>query len=292
MKNLYSLILCASSFLSVTAQVPDTDIFLIEIRKDKNKLEFGKPVNITDRPGYDNQPVFSKGSDRIYYVSMEDTTQTDIIEYNIREKQSKKTAETPESEYSPAQISGTQVFSVVRVDADKGQRLYMYESDPASAELLIDGIDSVGYYHWMNDTTVALVVLNNGFELYVYEMYSHQFIIAAKNIGRCLLTEPASGNLIFTTTTGDETSLMKLNPETFEIELLCQGYKGSKDYIITPEGELWTGWEGKLYALDLNGEKQWKQIADFSESAGNFYRLAISGNAKYLAIVAFKGERP
>ena len=290
-KIIFSLVLILS-FAGMKSQIPDTDIFLIEIKNEKKQLVFGEPLNITDRPGYDNQPVFSQDDKEILYVSYEDTIQTEIFSYNIEKHTSTLTGTTPESEFSPVFINGTNEISIVRVDSDKAQRLYKYETTPGNAELLIDGVDSVGYYKWINDTTIALVVLNNGLELHVYELFSQQFIVAAKNVGRCLFIEPNSGKLIYTTTSNEETSLMTLDLETFESEFYFKGYKGAKDYVLTSSGELWTGWEGKLYSLNLSDKKEWIEIADFTKTVGPFYRLALSNNGKFLAVVSYKEKRP
>ena len=281
-----------ASTLFIFAQVPETDVFLIEIKTEKYILSFGKPLNITDKKGYDNQPVFSPANNSLLYVSMEDTIQTDIYFYDIVNKKTVKTANTPESEFSPNYISGNKGISIVRVDSDKAQRLYKYTSSPNDAEVLIEGVDSVGYYKWMNDSTLALVVLNNGLELHIYELFSQQFIVAVKNVGRCLLTDPETGHLIFSTGSSGESTLMKLNPETYEAELYCNGYKDSKDYVFTIKGALWTGWEGKLFELDIKKSKEWMELADFTKSVGFFYRLALSSNGNYLAVVSYKDVRP
>ena len=38
---------------------PSTDIFLVDVLKRGGQLALGTPVNITFRPGYDNQPSFT-----------------------------------------------------------------------------------------------------------------------------------------------------------------------------------------------------------------------------------------
>jgi hypothetical protein len=50
------------------------------------------------------------------------------------------------------------------------------------------------------------------------------------------------------------------------------------------------GMEGKLYLSENN--TGWKLTADFSLDIKNFYRLAVSSDGNYIALVAFTGKKP
>ena len=293
MKLTIITIIALFGFTLTIAQVPSTEIFLIDLGKDKSNPIFDKSINISNNPGYDNQPSFSSSNDRIVFVSMRDSSQTDIYEYVISKKIATALAIKPESEYSPVYISGSKDISIVRVDADKGQRLYRFNDTSYDANLVIEGIDSVGYYCYLNDSTIALAVLNNGMDLYIYETSSSQFIIVANGIGRCLLRHPATNELIFTIKSPDGTvTLMKFDMETGIKNHFADGIPGVEDYVFSPSGELWAGHDGKLFSMVLGSEKEWKEIADFSETIGTFYRMALSPDGRYLAVVAFEGKRP
>ena len=278
----------------VKAQMPDTEIYIIAIsHSEDGEMRFGTPVNITDKAGYDNQPVFTSNSDRIIYVSQVDSNQTDLFEYDIKKETTTLLGTTEESEYSPGFVPLSNEISVVRVDKDKSQKLYSFETNPAEAYMEIEGLDSIGYYRWINDTILGLVVLNNGLELYIYELTTRQYVIADKNVGRCLMIDPGSGNLLYTKPSGDgPVQIMIADKNTFDTELFVEGYKNSEDYLITPGNEIWTGSDGLLYSMNLKKRKEWRQIADFSKTVGSFYRLAISPDGKYLALVSYKGSRP
>lgn len=69
--------------------------------------------------------------------------------------------------------------------------------------------------------------------------------------------------------------------------------KGVEDFAITRDGKLMCGKEGKLYMLNpYQGEKIWKQVADFSKTAGNFYRISVSPRNDKIAIVGYAGKKP
>src|SRR5262245_53339459 len=63
---------------------PSTDIFVVDLTMHEGVLQLGKPVNVTHRPGYDNQPSFFS-DDEIFYTSIREG-QADIYAFNLRTK--------------------------------------------------------------------------------------------------------------------------------------------------------------------------------------------------------------
>ena len=103
---------------------PDTDIFLVDLTQ--NPLHLGKPTNITQRKGYDNQPSFTPDGSSLLYTSLREGGQTDIYRYTIASKAIDALTHTLESEYSPTITPNSAFFSVIRVEADKTQRLWQF----------------------------------------------------------------------------------------------------------------------------------------------------------------------
>lgn len=292
MKKYLLISLALIPFATTTAQVATTEIFLVDVIKKDKKISFSTPKNITNREGYDNQPEFSADGKKILYVSMADTLQSDIYEYTIEDSTTKQISETPESEYSPKYAPNGKTLAVVQVDIDKGQRLYQFTGDPQDLYNLTQGLDSVGYYTWLNDTVVALACLNNGLELYIYEVTTSQFVMLGKGIGRCLLREPLLGDLIYTRQDGENVTLVRYEMATGENITFCDGLPGVQDYVFNKDGKILASSEGKLYSIDPNGDKKWVELADFSKTVGTFYRIAVSPNGKQLALVSYQGKRP
>ena len=85
MKKLFSLIFGLISIIT-NAQLPDTEIYVADFSSACGKIKISNPVNITKRKGYDNQPSFSPDGKKIYYVSVIDTTQSDIYCYDLATK--------------------------------------------------------------------------------------------------------------------------------------------------------------------------------------------------------------
>lgn len=269
------------------AQMPQTDIYLIPI--NTGSTSFGIPVKITDNPGYDNQPEFSPDGKSILYTSLRDSNQTDIYDYDIASGTTSLIVSSPlESEYSPRYIN-TGSISMVRVNTEKSQHLVIYDMNTKIYRQIVQNIDSVGYYRFINDSIIALAVLNEGMDLVIYRANSHEHFISDSGIGRCLLKNPLTGELFYT-----------LKDENGKINLIiggndlpfAMGLDDTEDYTYTPSGVIWAGKEGKLFKYQPDNGGQWIEIADFSTSIGNFYRLTVSNDGRYLAVVSFIGKKP
>ncbi len=283
------LFLLISSFLN--AQLPETDIFLCKIKKDSFNYSFSKPENITDHKGYDNQPCFTPDGNRILYVSVKDTIQSDIYSYDLKAKISIQFTDTKESEYSPSYTKDGTTVSVVRVDMDSGQRFYRLPINNSGNEMLVKNTDSIGYACWLKDSILAMFILGPANTLQVLNTKNSERKLIASDIGRCMKLSPDESKMYF---------VIKGNPSDWYIYSMdCKEYSlkrisstlpNCEDFAILPDGSLLMGSEGKLFILENNSE--WKMIADFSNELSGFYRIAVNNDGTLLALVAFTGKKP
>src|SRR5262249_14975831 len=78
---------------------PHTEIYLSPLKIAGETIAVGPPENITNNPGYDNQPFFTADGG-ILFTSIRGpagTTQTDIYRYDIASKRVMPITQTPES---------------------------------------------------------------------------------------------------------------------------------------------------------------------------------------------------
>src|SRR5689334_6945704 len=81
MKKLFAVALlfaCLTSFAQT-----GSEIIVFDLKVRKNKVSISNPKNITNHPGYDNQPSFHPKGGFIYYSSFNDDGRSDIKRYNM-----------------------------------------------------------------------------------------------------------------------------------------------------------------------------------------------------------------
>ncbi|MGH9943493.1 MAG: TolB family protein [Pyrinomonadaceae bacterium] len=275
------------------SQPPSTDIFLVEVVRRGGQLSFGRPANVTRREGYDNQPAFLPGGESFLYTSQRDG-QTDIYRYDLKTGQSVRLTETAESEYSPTPAPGGQFFSVIRVEADKTQRLWKFPlrggGGLPAASLVLEKIKPVGYHAWLGEQTLVLFVLGTPNTLQLVDAKTEQAAIVGENVGRSLnLVPKRKGELSFVHKISEKEWLIKtLDPQTRRVETLAPTLAGSEDFVWLPDGSaILSARGGKIYRLSPGRAEDWQEVADFS-AAGvkEITRLALSPRGDRLALVA------
>ena len=264
---------------AVAAPPPATDIYLADLRVDHGRVSVGAPVNVTARPGYDNQPFFLPDGRAFLYTSIREDSQADIYRYDIARRTSVRLTTTRESEYSPTPLPDGRGFSVVRVEADSTR-----------PRLVLDSIKPVGYHAWRDAHTLVLFVLGTPPTLQIADARtpgSHGAIVAS-NIGRSLQRVPRSRTIAFVQRDSVAGNwITEVNPQTKAVTPLVRALDGTDFFTWTPGGIALAARGTKLYQWNPRRGQEWEEVADFA-AAGltNVTRLAVSPNGDRLAIVA------
>jgi hypothetical protein len=289
----FLLICLLSSFVFGQNTVPDTDIFLVEIKNNEGKIEFGSPISITQRTGYDNQPSFLPDGKSLFYTSIREDGQADVYRYEIESKTTTRVTKTAESEYSPTLMADGKHFSVVRVESDgKTQRLWKFPVEDGNPSLVLESVTAVGYYAWYDANTLALFIVGEPHTLQIASLTGGTRKVIVSDIGRALHRIPGRNAISFVHKISDSSWVMKqLDVTSGEIGTIISTLPGSEDCTWTPDGKLWMGNNGKLYQYDPKGDKDWQEIADFSQTEIKVLgRLAINPQADRLAVVAVRNR--
>ena len=263
------IILIVALFIAAfaQAQLPETDIFLSKVSKKNGQLSFSTPDNITHRKGYDNQPYFMPDGKSLLYVCVPDTSQADIYTYDLFSKRITAITHTPESEFSPMLAPGGKDISVVRVDTDNGQRFYNLPIEKTTFARHIGGTDSIGYYCWMNDSSLAMFILGDAMTLQVLNLKNNQRTLIASDIGRCMKLSPDKKELYFVIKQNEnEWGIFQMNISSGEKKKVVATLPGSEDFAFLPDGSLLMGKQGKLFQYEPSKGGDWKEIADFSST--------------------------
>ena len=298
------VILLLLALLPAQAQVPGTDIYLVSLSRTHGTITVGQPKNVTNRPGYDNQPSFLPDGHAILFTVMKEDGRTDIYRYDIPSGRTVQVTNTSESEYSPGVMPGGKGFSVVRVEMDSVQRLWQFNLDGTNPKLLLRDVKPVGYYAWGNANTLGLFILANPPELHIATARlsdSTELVEVSpkststgkarrawKDIGRSIQSRPRRNTVSFIDRVSEhEMWISQVDVRTMDATPLIRAPYGSEFHAWTPDGTLLIAQGSKLLAWKPGSEGSWKEVSDFS-AAGvrGITRLAVSPRGDRLAFVA------
>jgi Tol biopolymer transport system component len=269
---------------------PDTDIFLVMADGGDGAFTLGEPVNITLRPGYDNQPKFLPDGSGFLYTVIDDQ-QADTYRYVIQDGQSVRVTASTSSEYSPTPMRDGQSFSTVRQESapDGGfSRLWQFPMSGRSPRLILRDVVGLGYHTWVDDRTVAIAMGERPSRLELIDVTQGERQVLASNVGRCLQLDPVSGALAYLDKTDDDWQIRYLDLDTNEVIRSVPAREKSEDFAIGPDGSIIMGEGRRLYRLPAGGD--WSMLADWTEALpGQITRISISPDGGYLAIVAKSG---
>lgn len=280
---------------TVTAQLPgNTDIWVFDMTYNSISKTYtaGTGSNISNNPGYDNQPMFSPGGDYVLFSSDRGKGQTDIYRYDFYSRKTEPFKETAVSEFSPTFVPGSKYVSAVVVEADSSQHLWRYNKSSKDGKRLIEKVDKIGYHTWLDDRTVFLFILGDPFTLLMADIKTGQTKRVAGKIGRSMMPyrDEKRKMLLFTQeadTTGNfvirATNTSGVVDKEFKpIPLL----EGSQDFTVDNFGNLLMAKGSKLYAWRIGESKEWREVADFSHAGiKNITRISISKTGNRIAVV-------
>jgi WD40 repeat protein len=271
-----------------TAAVPSTDIYLY--RLDRGFLPFRRRLfNITNRPGYDNQPSWDSNA-RILYTSIQGG-QADIYQINFETSAAGRVTDTPESEYSPGVTPDGKAISVVRVERDSTQRLWRFPTDGSAPSVVLPNIKPVGYYAWLDSTILALFVLGTPNTLQIADTRTGTGRVVTTNIGRSLQRVPGGRRASYVHRVGTSWVVETVDPVvradgSFDIDTIAV-LPDSADYVVwRSPTELYTAAGSRIFRM-RRPARTWAQVADLSESGiRQISRLALRPDGTRLALVA------
>jgi Tol biopolymer transport system component len=266
-----------------------SEIILFDLKAKKKSITLSNPQNITNHPGYDNQPSFHTDEPIIYYASFNDQGRSDIKAYNFETQTTTQVTNTPEREYSPTLTPDKTGISCI-IQRDHGaQDLGKYPLDGTEPYVIIDSL-VVGYHVWTDNSHLALFVLGkNGSPntLHYLRLPTQEDTIIADNIGRSLHRIPNERAISFVHKVGEGNwQIKKLNLETMQVSFIINTLPNQEDIAWLPDGRLITSDGKKLFVINPNKEKNWTAVAVSDSSLlKGITRLAVNAKGDKLAVV-------
>ena len=276
--------------LSITTQVilaqEGSDIYLLNFKLEADQFYISNPRNITNTPGYDNQPYFLPDSENILYSSDDGFGQTDIYRYNVKARSERRLTFTPDSEYSPTLTPDQKHYSCVILARNGDQYLWQYPLNGAIPSQVSD-VAGIGYHCWMESNEVSAFIVGEPNTLNTIDLTSNTTTKIANSPGRTLQIIPGTDLLSFIDLSEKGTWVIKsYDPVSKTIKPIINAKKGFQDFTWTPGGILVSGNGQKLFKFDPKTDKDWVELADLHDyGLKNFTRLTISPNGSLLALV-------
>jgi len=247
---LWILLFAVQAASATPAGPPATDIYLADLRVAQGRASVGVPVNVTARPGYDNQPFFLPDGRAFLYTSIREDSQADIYRYDIDQKSSVRLTTTRESEYSPTPLPDGSGFSAVRVEADSTQRLWAFDLAGSRPRVVLDSIKPVGYHAWGDAHTLILFVLGSPPTLQIADagFPTARGEVFAKDIGRSLQRIPGRASVSFVQRDSIAgPTLEELDIYRRRVRELAKVPPGAEFFAWTPDGIVLTASGTTLY---------------------------------------------
>jgi len=264
-----------------------SEILLFNLKIKKNKITLSNPKNITNHPGYDNQPGFNRDEPVVYYSSFNDEGRSDIKSYNYQTGVTTSVTTTNEREYSPTQTPDKNYISCI-IQRDNGsQDLGKYPLTGGDPYVIINTM-TVGYHVWADNSHLALFILGDPNTLHFMRLPTKEDTVLAQNIGRSLHQIPGERGVSFVQkTSSTDWQIKKLDTETMAISTLANTLPGREDITWTPDGRIISSDGSKIYNLNPTKDKTWTEISLTSgrELLKGITRLAVNVKGDKLAVV-------
>lgn len=270
------------------AQLPETDIWLFQIEKQEKESVCKNGINITNRPGYDNQPAFSPDNKTVLYSSVRADKQADIYGYRIGSKKTNRLTNTPESEYSPTITPDGLMFSVVVVEVDSAQRIQCYSLDGHRRCYTVSPEDSVGYHTWYNADSILYYKLTEPHSLHIQNIRTGNDVKICNKPCRAFKTIPGTHYFIYGVKDTAGVVYRKYDPVLKKSMDYARAATQSEDFIWNAEWGLVRSEGSALLRYD---ERQalWIPLFDFStQGIQKITRFMFDSKNKQLVLVSNK----
>jgi Tol biopolymer transport system component len=272
---------------TVFAQQPNPEIFLFSVERNADKFTFTGGKNITNNPGYDNQPSFSLDNRSLLFTSTRTGKDTNIYEYLLADGKTVQLTTSEDNEYTPKEFDAN-TLNFIREGKGQEMTVYKYDRQTKQESPALKNKEPVAYYAF-NSKGDALVWIR-------YAYFIH-WVNPEKNINKFVTDYgqpstpqriPGTDNFTFMKRLpNDELWIMEFNPSNQAVRPIVQPKDSKLTYCWMPDGSLLTGSGTKLFRFDEKTDKTWVQIADLSSfGIKDIGRVAVSPDGKNLAVVS------
>jgi len=270
------------------ANFPETEIFLFDIDLAAEGDVLSKGQNVTNRPGYDNQPYFTKDSESFLF-SRDDGYQTDVYEYFLDGGKTVPVTQSDNTEFSPTPTPDNKSLTFV---SNRKNSIFLADrknADKPEWALKASGItEPVGYYSWNHKTGYILYWSQYGSNVTLTHASEPEYhYVSGDAVPSTPHIIPGTDNFSFVHRQGNSQVWIKeFNPETKAVRPLTPIVGHNANYAWAPDGSILMIEDAALHRWVPESESGWDEVSDLSEHGiESANRVAISPDGSKLAIV-------
>lgn len=275
---------------NVTAQLPTTNIYTLDMRSNEQKVLLNNVTLITNfnSDGYNNQPHFINNDELLITSNYNALGLTDIWQLTLDEQRLTRITKTEESEYSPTPMANGLDFSVVRQELDDSQPvpqvLWAYPMDRSSeGSQVIDKLDNIGYHVWVTQDRIAFFLVDEPSELMLYDTKRKTSTHIAYDVGRCIKVDK-TGHIYYVQKTSEGQTIRSYDIYLGRSKRVAQTIDGQVDFDLLPNGHLIAADGAQLKTFIPFVSSEWSNLLDLS-STGIKKISRIASSREKLAIV-------
>ncbi|MHA7057638.1 TolB family protein [Aquimarina sp. M1] len=277
------LVLLFQAFIA-SAQ-PETEVYLFDLSKSANLFQLSNQRNISNNPGYDNQPSFY--NDNIVLFAATRNGLTDIAKYNIRDQKVDWISNTLQgSEYSPSKIPNQKAVSAIRLDTTGKQLLYRYDYNTGKSKVLFEDL-VIGYHTWFTkDILVSSVLEDGGLSLVVSNLNDQSNYTFQKKVGRSLHKIPNSQLISYISKEKDQWEIKSLDPITRETITIINTIPQAEDMCWLINGTILMPKDNIIYKFHPKTDTEWSVFYTFNDkNIQKITRITTNAIGSLLALV-------
>ena len=287
LRILMMAVVLAQLFAVLVGAQSATEIYLFDLSLNGREITLSQGRNISNHPGYDNQPYFHPDKPLLYYASFNDEGRSDIKVFDWESRTTSHLTTTREREYSPTLTpDGRHVSCIIQRD-DGAQDLGQYSVDGGEAITLIDN-RIVGYHAWVDQQSVILFVLSDPFSLQYHNLETGESKTIAENIGRSFHAIPGGHGMSFVQKYEEKPwSIRRWDPQSGQVTDITEVVAPNReDLAWLPDGRILMSDGTDLKVHDPNDAAGgWNSVELPSNDLRGINRIAVRPDGRKIALV-------
>jgi hypothetical protein len=270
----------------------NTEIFLLDIKFIKDKIEVFNVKKISTNKGYNNQPIFVSNNKILF--TTERNFQNDIIQYNSSDNSLKYLTNTLTSEYSPIKYKKNKI-TAVSLDKKGEQYLRIYNIKDNTFNIpFTDKI--VGYYNYskkIKNLIISSILENNELVLYTSNLKTNEHTYVDNNTGRSIHNIPKNKfgeeKISYISKKDSIWNINYVDLSSYKTKTITTTLNNNEDICWFKDGSILTSHKNNLYIFNTKFSKDWILLCSLEEyGITNISRIAINPDNDKLVLVNSK----